>query len=253
MMDFLIDSGVPFDGKYLSIPEAAKHVKIDVGLAFNAPQSAVWIDNEPDVFVFGFEPIAKNREVIRLGNSKTQYKVNPKDLGIKLGIIPCALGSEVRADGIEFFVTKADPGCSSFLEPVAFEVEYKEKVPLWRIQDFLTYFPFHRFPSIDHLKIDVQGSDFEVIKGIGTYFPKIIFITVEIDVNGYLNTTNDPKRIIRFLRKKGFIRVRFQRPLLFWCWVKGIDLKMDVGDPTFVNLKQILTTSTKKLFIYQKG
>ena len=38
------------------IPENIKHVNIDIGLSYNAPQSQVWLSNTPDLFVFGFEP-----------------------------------------------------------------------------------------------------------------------------------------------------------------------------------------------------
>ena len=38
------------------IPAECTHVKIDVGLSHNAPNSHLWLYLEPTVFVIGFEP-----------------------------------------------------------------------------------------------------------------------------------------------------------------------------------------------------
>ena len=43
------------------IPENCTHVKLDVGLSYNAPQSQIWLSIEPNLMVFGFEP---NTDVI---------------------------------------------------------------------------------------------------------------------------------------------------------------------------------------------
>jgi FkbM family methyltransferase len=253
MKEFLIQSGIPFSGEFLRLPLNTKHVKLDVGLSENAPQSAQWIASQEDVFVFGFEPVSLNRLALYKGRSKWPTQLNPNDIGRSIEIVPCALGNSIVETGIDFYVTADDPGCSSLLQPRNFQVAYKEKVPLWRLRDFLTFFPFQDISIIEHLKIDVQGADFEVIKGIGRDISKILFITVEIDVNGYFGTSNHPKKIIRFLHRRGFIRVRFSKPLLWWFQLRGIDIKFNVGDPTFVNLRRIMTFKGKQLFIYQQG
>ena len=40
----------------MHIPSECTHVKIDVGLSHNAPNSHLWLYLEPTVFVIGFEP-----------------------------------------------------------------------------------------------------------------------------------------------------------------------------------------------------
>ena len=43
------------DGK-IDIPSHIKHVKLDIGLSYNAPMSQYWLSHEDDLMVFGFEP-----------------------------------------------------------------------------------------------------------------------------------------------------------------------------------------------------
>jgi len=38
------------------IPDKCIHVKLDIGLSYNAPQSQSWLSKEPNLMVFGFEP-----------------------------------------------------------------------------------------------------------------------------------------------------------------------------------------------------
>jgi len=38
------------------IKENITNVKLDIGLAYNAPQSQNWLKNEPNLLVIGFEP-----------------------------------------------------------------------------------------------------------------------------------------------------------------------------------------------------
>ena len=39
-----------------TMKENIKHVKLDIGLSYNAPHSQNWLENEPNLLVIGFEP-----------------------------------------------------------------------------------------------------------------------------------------------------------------------------------------------------
>jgi hypothetical protein len=49
-----LPKALPFEDVH--IPAECTHVKIDVGLSHNAPNSHLWLYLEPTVFVIGFEP-----------------------------------------------------------------------------------------------------------------------------------------------------------------------------------------------------
>ena len=253
MREFLDKYGFKFTNGYLEIPENMQHLKIDVGLSENAPQSQQWISSDSNTFVFGFEPISLSRRSIESGNSRWPTKLDPKFIGPRIALVPCALFSRHIPGGMDFNVTEGDPGCSSLLTPVNFEVAYKEHVEVWTLEDFVSLINPKRFPIIDHLKIDVQGSDFEVIKGIGRTFARFLAITVEIDISGYKETTNDYVKIYKFMHRRGFYRLRFPGLLKRIMAFRGVELDIDLGDPTFINYFQLIKLKNRKIYFYQRG
>lgn len=56
-----------------TIPDMCTHVKIDVGLSYGANQSSCWLDTEPDVMVFGFEPHPGSVANIYLGDIQLRH------------------------------------------------------------------------------------------------------------------------------------------------------------------------------------
>ncbi len=253
MRDFLEKAGFRFIDKYLVIPEGMKYLKIDVGLSENAPQSQQWIASDSSTFVFGFEPNVLARKSIEAGNSTWATKLDPRYIGPRIEIVPCALFSKHVPEGMDFFVTSGDPGRSSLLTPVDFEIAHKELVEVWTIEDFVSLIDPHRFPIIDHLKIDVQGADFEVIKGINNSFARFLAVTLEIDTSGYRHTTNDYYQIRRYMLKKGFFRLRFPSVLKKIMAVRGVDIIVDLGDPTFINYSRLLRMRNRRIYLYQRG
>ena len=253
MREYLEKCGFQFTNDYLVVPENMEYLKIDVGLSENAPQSQKWIASDSSTYVFGFEPITLSRKSIESGNSQWPTKLDPKFLGPRMAVVPCALFSSHIPGGMDFNVTEGDPGCSSLLTPITFGVAYKEHVEVWTLEDFVSLIDPGRFPLIDHLKIDVQGADFEVIKGIGSTFARFLTITVEIDTNGYFNTTNDYVQIYKYMHRRGFYRLRFPKILRRIMALRGVELVIDLGDPTFINYSQLIKLKNRRLFLYQRG
>ena len=126
------------DGRIV-LPEYCKSVRLDVGLSVNAPQSAVWISRDPTLHVFGFEPVSENRKMILRGDAPWPINLDPKLVGKRVNIIPCALMEKSAHEGLDIFVTKKDPGCSSLLKPKSFEVDYTERIDVGTLNEFLEY------------------------------------------------------------------------------------------------------------------
>jgi FkbM family methyltransferase len=233
MKDFLESCGIPFEGDFIKLPSWCKRVKIDVGLSECAPQSEVWLQREDDLVVFGFEPVTRNIELIKNGQSKFFPILKSERIGSSFFLIPCALGNVAEPQKVPFYVTSKDSGCSSYLEPTTFDVSHVENVSLYSLSHFLKYFPFHQIDHIDYMKTDCQGADLDVLKGAGEYLKKICVITSEPEVSQYKNAVNSMSDITNHLHKLQFIQIA----------------SSSVDDPTYLNihLKHI------PVQFYQKG
>jgi FkbM family methyltransferase len=238
-------SGVPFDsnGKIV-IPSWAKHIKIDIGLAYNAPHSQYWLTNEPDTLVFGFEC---NPHAVNSICSPFNRKLSPENgdvlefryINTRAYIIPVALGSEKR-EAMKFYVTDGDGGNSSFFQPSQSETRFHLKeiidVPVFTLSEFFELLP-DSIKYIDYIKIDAQGADLDIIKGAGDWITqKVVFITAESETgNSYVGTTCDEKTVKDYMKTRQFSHIKH----LF------------TEDPTFVN--ETLLQFTDDVSIYQKG
>lgn len=252
-MELFSDAGLSLKkGKFL-FPEGTERVKIDVGLSVNAPQSQYWISSDPHLFVLGFEPLNTNLNQVRSGSSPWRLKLTPSFVGKRIALIRTALFSRHIPEGLAMYVTKADPGCSSLLEPKSFEVDHVEMVPVYSLNDILEFFPFDQIPLIDHLKIDAQGADFEIVKGVSRYLDKIFAITVELETNEYENSTNSIHDISEFFNQNNFVRAKTGILAHLRFLIKGYKIDVETEDPTFINLGQIKAAKTRRFLLYQRG
>lgn len=252
MKALLENEGVPFRSGFLDFPDWTKRVKIDVGLSVNAPHSQVWLEKQNDVFVIGFEPVQKNIQAILNGESSWPINLDPNYIGKRMWIIPCALGNVSNHTG-KMYITANDPGCSSLLSPKTFQVSETTMTQIWKLSDFLRYFPWSKFGLIEHLKIDVQGMDYEVLLGAEEYLSNILFVTVEIDTMEYSNSTNSLPSISSLLRSFGFRKIPTNRLLRkIWC-AQHPGVILQTNDPTFYNKRLWKLTNYQDVFIYQNS
>lgn len=135
--------------------------------------------------------------------------------------------------------------------------------------------PENRFPFIDFLKTDCQGTDLEVLRGAGSQLQRIVVTTVEADAYSYKRATNGIFKIKRFMKEHGFTQLN---PRSFYRVILGNSLKRlpwlhsriaphikspvkqsDLGkaifteDPTFVNEKLKFMLDANSISAYQKG
>lgn len=189
---------------FIFVPDWAKKVKIDIGLSYNAPHSEFWTENDPEVCVFGFEPNIYNIEHLYTGIKINPNQLNPEKIGKSFFLTNCAV-SNYFSDSETFYCTKEDPGTSSLFIPKYLEVKKITKVPVITLEVFFDLFPWHKFDYIEHLKIDTQSSDFNVIIGAGKYLKeKILYIDVETTTNGHYLTEESPEKLRSYLESQGF-------------------------------------------------
>ena len=227
------------------ISDTVKHIKIDIGLSYNAPQSQSWLSHESDLIIFGFEP---NPMSVAAICSPTNEKRNPnhgdvleyKYLNKDFFIIPVAL-SDVSNSTAPFYVTSGDAGCSSLMKPNLNQLpsfiglESVIQVPVFTLSDFFDIFPFDKFPIIEYIKVDAQGSDLKIIKGGRDYIKEhVVFITLEPETSQYDGAENNNQyEIISYMSSIGFQYINHPNTI----------------DPTFVNTKFIDIASN--IFIKQ--
>jgi FkbM family methyltransferase len=249
----IVASGIEvLDGRIV-LPEYCKTVRLDVGLSVNAPQSAIWLSRDATLHVFGFEPVSENRKTIFRGDAPWPVNLNPDLIGKRINIIPCALMEKSTPSGLDIFVTKKDPGCSSLLRPKSFEIDYTERIEVGTLSEFLEHFPFNVVPYISHLKIDVQGADIQVIEGGLEFLDRIMSITSEVDTTEYEETRNSTRALTKMLKPYGFILLKKHFFAKLVLRLRGIRISVEADDPTFLNLRLFKTEKPNGFWVYQRG
>lgn len=197
------------------ISDNFKKAKLDVGLSMNAPNSEYWLRDESDLIVFGFEPSTKcHNSFINENESMrkrfTEYVfIEPDRINKTFFPIKCALSNgEPRYQ--KFYNTGNDLGCSSLYEPCYFPILDIEEVPVISLKDFFDLFPWEQIQYIDQLKIDTQGSDYNILLGAQDYLNNIVYITLENSTQDQYKKENDYYKFDFYLKKFGFLKIEEQ-------------------------------------------
>lgn len=258
----------------LVLPEWVRRIKIDVGLAFNAPNSEIWLQEMDDLIVFGFEPVEENFKKLFIDTPAEYFKIDPSRIGKTFFPLKFAIGG--RSSSQEMYITSEDLGCSSMLRPKEMPVSRIEKVSVIRLDEFLELLPWERIPIVEHLKTDCQGMDIEVLKSANEYISKILVITLEPDDYSYENSSNSYLNLAKFLAKHHFVNyespnvalsilshktARFRGATLIKKFLRKLLYKQvlqkkplpGVHDPTFVNTKLSFEFSEALQHIKQRG
>ena len=223
-----------------------KHIKLDVGLSFDAPHSQNWIDNdnENNIIVIGFEanPLWNDYILSPIKNNNFKdfhtYTIPLKYENIynKFFLVPIALGNVSAPEFMTFYVPDHSEGCCSLLIPnkaILGDVVKTHIVPVYNLSNFLDYIDFNKIEYIDYLKIDVQGYDINVLKGLGEYLKKIVYVTIEPEVHQYHGAeSNSKENINNYMINFGFTKV--DHP--------------NTQDPTYINNNYI---DKKDIYIWQ--
>lgn len=150
------------------------------------------------------EPISSEAEKIK----KNNYKVVSKGLWSK------------KCSKILYFLEKR-PGSSSMFEPVKenfnlyqfkkknyhlFDVTNKIKIKCDTLKSSLKKL---NIKDLDYLKIDTQGAEYEILKGIGNFFP----LLVRLEVHTIPMYKNAPywDKVINYMHQLGFIVCEWQK------------------------------------------
>ena len=246
--NILKENNIPFKNNKIEIPNWVKHIKIDIGLAYNAPQMQHWLSHENDLLVFGFEA---NPEAFAKIVSPTNTKIHPehgnvleyKYIGKNAYIIP-ALLSDAENNEVDFYITDGDGGTSSMYEPIGrangsiFDTKHIIKLKTHTLASFFKLLPLDDIEYIEYIKTDAQGEDLKILKGAEPYLQnKVVCVTSEGHTGGHYYKENHDERVrmIEYMESIGFKHIHHP----------------NTDDETFVNKK--FAHILPNIFIYQKG
>lgn len=217
--------------KKYDIPKNIKQIRIDVGLAGEAPNSAKWICETDDRYVFGIEPLEhhwnmltnfkksnttrpypNNFPILQLEKKTIEFCGSPvQNIENRFTGLQCAIDNvedPIEQDFYEMDRHMGASGSSSLLSPSEHHPHKLNdcvKVLTINLEMLLDKVPWDRFPYIEHIKTDCEGKDFDVVKSIGKYLKNIVFITSEMTSNTHhVNGANSQEDFLHFMLNNGF-------------------------------------------------
>lgn len=229
---------MPVDRKgYLAIPPEYTHVKLDIGLSFNAPNSALWLDKLklPGRFVIGIEPNANSLKRLESGlnnlphnESLCPYKIcdstHPTYKLVREQNRPYYWALDASHVGKDWFglqaavddgeprfqqINVADPGLvgtDSLLDAkngMGLNMVGKMYVPVIRLSDVFDRIDFSRFKFVEHLKVDAQGLDGRVLRSAKHYLrDRVVYVTAEAGIKQYIG--GNEVSVDDYLSSQGF-------------------------------------------------
>jgi FkbM family methyltransferase len=236
----------------LSLPKECRRLRFDVGLSENAPQSEVWLSEYPDLYVIGFEPNPISCAKIINQSSSWPIKLSKVNKSRFL-LLNIGLGPK-KIDSVNFYVTKSDPGQSSFLMPKGIEVENIVKVPIQTLDEICDSILWDNIPFVEYLKTDCQGYDLEVLKGsVEVLKKRVIFCTAEPSKGQYVGESNSLIDLVNFMATLEFDYVNPKWNFFTRIKYRKIMKYLNVDDPTFINRRFYQEFMNHPFSIFQKG
>lgn len=191
----------------IQIDPSFKRLLLDVGTSTGAPNSAIWLRNDPTRFVIAFEPNPFSYGALLTGRSKELFPKYANHVGAdrlfkNFFPVNVALG-EKSSKGEPFYCTEGDAGTSSLNEPTRFGTKQLVTVPVIRLDAVLKRLEWKG--HIDHLKIDAQGHDLKILRGAGSFLRNLIVcVSPEWRVSGYKEAHGE-QELRDYLSWSGFV------------------------------------------------
>lgn len=193
------------------IPENIKSIYIDVGLSHDAPHSFSWLGNDPDCFVFGFEPVKKNCD-------RVNSLIKSKGYCDRFKIYEYAVDDVSGVVNKKFYITRNsevqdDHGQSSFFKVREtlrdkFWIDEEINVTCINLCDLIKQLNMNKLTRIKCLKLDTQGNDFTIIKSLEPSLNMIDSIQCESHTNNTYEKEEESIQSIYnmylYLKEKGF-------------------------------------------------
>ena len=203
------------DNEKIKIPDFVKNIWFDVGTSFNSPNSIYFLKRNPKGFVICFEPdprmyfgvyarhyvsenvwlVDNNHPTAKIERDKrtrnglhssfcenTEEFVKENDVLTRYIIVPTAISN---SEGHKLLYLDKHHGSSSFSGKSVSPTGKSHYVPTFPLSKFIKMI-LDRFEHIDHLKIDAEGHDINVLESGD--ITKFVVITMEMRDDKYLES-----------------------------------------------------------------
>jgi len=227
----MIEMYLDENGKFI-IPSNIKNIRLDIGLSYCAPNSTIWLNENPNTFVIGVEAnkyaantIMTNGFIAHQMNLSLQY---PHPNFILLNI---ALDDVDTKTTKPFYHMSGDVGVSSLLKPtneLGDSILELSDVDVYSLSYILEKIDWDRFEYIELVKVDTQGKDLDIIKSAGKYLDKIIYLNCEINTFNHYENNPKPNEYDTYLFDNEFQSV-----------LDNSFVNNEVVDRTYINKKYI--------------
>jgi hypothetical protein len=227
----MIEMYLDENGKFI-IPSNIKNIRLDIGLSYCAPNSTIWLNENPNTFVIGVEAnkyaantIMTNGFIAHQMNLSLQY---PHPNFILLNI---ALDDVDTKTTKPFYHMSGDVGVSSLLKPtneLGDSILELSDVDVYSLSYILEKIDWDRFEYIELVKVDTQGKDLDIIKSAGKYLDKIVYLNCEINTFNHYENNPKPNEYDTYLFDNEFESV-----------LDNSFVNNEVVDRTYINKKYI--------------
>lgn len=227
----ILDMYLDDNGKFI-IPSDIKNLRIDIGLSYNAPNSAIWLNENPNTFVIGIEAnkYACN-SIISRGFTAHQRNLSISFPHQNFILLNLALDDVNEPTKKSFYHMTNDVGVSSLLKPtneLTDSIKELSDVNVLSLSHILEKIDWDRFPYVEMVKIDAQGKDLDIIKSAGEYLNKIVYLNCEINTFNYYENSPNPEDYNTYLFDNGFEAV-----------LDNSFVNNEVVDRTYINKKYV--------------
>jgi FkbM family methyltransferase len=151
--------------------------------------------------IISFEPVSSNFEFLEIAREgDPDWKIHRMALGSAKGSAPIQVFTGTT---FHSFLPPSEYGLAKFRDKM--QVERTENVPLERLDGLLDEIVKEIDDPHIFLKVDTQGYDLEVMRGLGSRSAEISALQIEMAVNPiYREATNSLADALTYLEARGF-------------------------------------------------
>lgn len=186
-----------------------KKLRLDIGTSISAPVTRYWFNNLEDIYVIGIEPNPdcldkENFWQNNFFNIKKMFENHPQ--GENYYHIIGACDNVEKLTEQEFYLLSGNVGCSSLLRPKYENINGCSLDKIINVETFSIFSLLENIicDTIELIKVDTQGKDLDVIKGMKNKIKNVCYIDLEDDSTFYYHNASSHSEIIEYMRLNDF-------------------------------------------------
>jgi FkbM family methyltransferase len=186
-----------------------KKLRIDVGTSINAPVSRYWFSRLSDIFVIGIEPNPGCLRGENLWNGRTwsienEFNNHPQSDNYYHVVGACDNVETLQHKA--FHVLDGNVGCSSLLTP---KIQNIHGCSIEKVIDVETFslkmmLDNISYENIELIKIDAQGKDLDIVKGLNEHIERVQYIDMEDDSRYQYENASSRDEMIQYMQSRNF-------------------------------------------------